>query len=97
MYLVRCRVVQMHTAAADRYLGLAGQVVGVCLVIPSSLASRFGPMPSGLSSSTSSAHVYSIRARCSIRHGLDRVPVAGVETDASVGDHENVRGPDYYH
>jgi transposase len=32
-----------------------------------------------------------------LRHGLDRVSVAGVEADASVGDHENVRGPDYYH
>jgi transposase len=34
-----------------------------------------------------------------LRHGLDRVPTPGATTDdaAPIGDHENVRGSDYYH
>jgi hypothetical protein len=35
-----------------------------------------------------------------LEHGLDQLPLPGAPTDAaslSVGVHENVRGPDYYH
>jgi hypothetical protein len=40
----------------------------------------------------SDRHVESI-----LKNGLDRIPLATEAAPAGVGDHENVRGGDYYH